>query len=237
MDNNILKNESIKDLIELRFNNKLEEEEFIITMGEYFKKYKDYYNKNTYDELEKYVKDKFNIIDDSNIDLYLEMESTLESGRCLTDNNKQDTNRQLINKLVNEVKLDEYNNTKLHLDLDSFNSDRKLIINDDIDYSQIKTLRIFNTLDICIDFSIFPNLKLLYIHNNRYNGELLNLNKNIEYIILHQCGRFTIPYLPNLKVLYYRGSMSNASYDCIEEYNKLKKSINWNKVVDNIIYW
>jgi len=228
---------SIKDAIELRLNNKLEKDEFITITRKYFKKNKYYYNKITYDELEKYVKDKFNIIDDSNIDLYLEMESMLESGRIYTNNIKQDNNRELINKLVSGVKSNEYNSTKLVLNLESFNSDRKLIINNNIDYSQIKSLRIHSILDICIDFSIFTNLKILYIHNNRYDGELLNLNKNIEYIILHQCSKIIIPYLPNLKVLYYQSSMGNALYDCTEEYNKLKKSIDWNKVVDNIIYW
>ena len=76
------------------------------------------------------------------------------------------------------------------------------------------------------------------MHNNSYPGVLKNINENVKYILLHQCNYVKIPYLSNLKVLFYTGSMSNERALFTEDYHKLKdEDIDWHNQPGLTLYY
>lgn len=76
------------------------------------------------------------------------------------------------------------------------------------------------------DFKQFPNLKFLYIYDFQRNDdrELKNLSNTLECILLKQCGRIVIPYIPSLKILVNLSSMSTNYKDFINDYHNKKDS-------------
>ncbi len=96
-------------------------------------------------------------------------------------------------------------------------------------YNNITKIICFYTKSCFTDYSMFPNLKFLYLIGNFYDGELTGINKDIKYIILNRCKYFKTKYIPNLKMLYCLESYANDSkFDITKDYHKYKKdNIDW----------
>lgn len=69
------------------------------------------------------------------------------------------------------------------------------------------------------DFQLYPNVEFIYLYNN-YTKKLININPNIKYIFLKLCNNTLIPYIKNLKVLYYVSSMGTTAALLTDDYHK-----------------
>ncbi len=92
--------------------------------------------------------------------------------------------------------------------------------------------------DVIYDFSLFPNLKFLYLSKCKFNCKLININQNIDCIFLDECAGFTLPYIEKLDLLVYTVSLVNSFSNLTSEYHSLKcDNVNWNKHPSLNIDW
>ncbi len=140
-------------------------------------------------------------------------------------------------QVINEIRFNDFSDDTFRI---KHNNNKTYIIDTDNDieefdytknYDHITKLLTYYNTKTFTDYSIFPNLKFLYIHNSCYDGELTGINKDIDYIILNQCEYFKTKYIPNLKMLYCSRSLTNDTrFDLTVDYHKYKKdNIDWCK--------